>query len=898
MHVQRPTRLVRSIWPVMAFTLIAGRGVSADEPSHSPQFERDVWPIVVANCLACHGVDKPKGQLDLRTVTAILRGGESGPAVERADPDRSLLLKRIANGEMPPGDQRKLTADEVATIRNWVLAGVPAQYPDAIPPLPPPVGERDRQFWAFQMLARPKPPTVADGARVHDPIDAFVMARLEARGLTFSPAADTVTLVRRVYLDLLGLLPSPAEVDAFLADAAPDAYERLVDCLLASPHFGERWGRHWLDVAGYVDTVGFDVDGPLIITSDGKWLYRDYVIAAFNADKPFDRFVTEQLAGDELYDWRRAEHYTPDIREALVATGFLRTARDLTHEDVGVIPQNFFGILHDTVEIVGTSMLGLTIHCARCHSHKFDPIPQEDYYRLMAAFTPAYNPQTWRPVVPLNGQANDRSLADIAPAEQAENERFNHEIDKRVESLKQSLADARRPYEAQLFESKLASLPEPIRDDVRQALAAAAEKRTEIQKYLFGKFTATLAVKPEEVAAALNETDKRRVAEWEAQVAEANAGCRTWGKLQALFDLGPPPPTHLLARGNYESPGAEVPPGFLRVLCRSEADAVATVVPPHEATSGRRTALARWLTAAESPAAGLMARVQVNRIWRQLFGRGLVSTPDNFGVQGQRPTHPELLDWLAAEFMAGGWRVKPLMKSMLLSSAYRQASRRESADTATNPRPAPDPEAVDPGNDLLWKMRLRRLESEVVRDTILVASGQLNRAVGGPPVPIETRMDGMVVVAKSKLASPADACRRSAYLLARRAYNLSLLAVFDQPPVATNCLARDASAVPPQSLTMFNDEFVAEQARALADRVETIVTAPREEVDAARIEMAFRLALVRKPDSRERAWCQEIFSRQAERYRTMGETSPTAAHLALVQLCRTLFNTSEFLYAE
>jgi len=262
---------------------------------------------------------------------------------------------------------------------------------------------------------------------------------------------------------------------------------------------------------------------------------------------------------------------------------------------------------------------------------------------------------------------------------------------------------------------------------VKQALATAAEKRTEIQKYLFGKFSATLAVKPEDVASALNEADKRRVAELEAQAAEANAGRRTWGKLQAMYDVAPPPPTHLLLRGNYESPGAEVPPGFLRVLCRSEADAVATVAPAHEGTSGRRTALARWLTATDSPAAGLLARVQVNRIWRQLFGRGLVSTPDNFGVQGQRPTHPELLDWLAAEFMAGGWRVKPLMKSMLLSSAYRQASRRESTEpaTATNPQPAPNSEAVDPANDLLWKMRLRRLESEVVRDAILAAGGRL-----------------------------------------------------------------------------------------------------------------------------------------------------------------------------
>jgi mono/diheme cytochrome c family protein len=873
--------------------LIAG-GTAAAEPS-PPRFEQDVWPIIAANCLACHGAEKPKANLDLRTTAAIIRGGESGQAIDPTDTDGSLLIQRVAAGEMPPGDKRKLSADEIAVLRDWVRAGAPADAPDVVPPLPPPVSDRDRQFWAFRPLAPSRPPAPADASRVRTPVDALLLERLAARGLTFSSPADPATLLRRVYFDLIGLPPSPGEVDAYLTDAAPDAYERMVDRLLASLHFGERWGRHWLDVAGYVDTVGFDVDGPLIITSEGKWLYRDYVIAAFNTDKPYDRFITEQVAGDELYDWRRVERFTPEVREALVATGFLRTARDLTHEDVGVIPQNFHGILHDTLEIVGTGLLGLTVNCARCHSHKFDPIPQEDYYRLTAFFTPAYNPLKWRPVIPLAADTRDRSLADVSPAELARFEAHNRQIDAHVDELSVKIAEVRRPHQSRLFEARQAALPEAIRADSKEAIETPAEKRNEVQKYLAGKFAAALTVKPEEVAAELNETEKAAVAGLEAQIAEARSQRAKWGKIQALFDDGPPPPTHLLVRGDYEAPGDEVQPGFLRVLCRSEIETVASIVPPAEGTSGRRLALARWLTEPGTRAASLLARVQVNRIWQHLFGQGLVSTPDNFGAQGQPPTHPELLEWLAAEYMANGWRLKPLVKLLVMSSAYRQDSRREPAEKAA------DPAEIDPANDLLWKMRLRQLEAEVVRDTMLAASGQLNRAAGGPPVPIETRMDGKVVVAVSKLTNPAEACRRSVYLLARRAYTLSLLAVFDQPPVATNCLHRDASAVPLQSLTMLNDEFVAEQAGAMADHIVcTASAAPRE-----RIALAFLLALGRRPHESELTWCEESLARQAQHFEAQASESSAAdksaeaaARMALVQLCRMLFNTSEFLYAE
>ena len=277
------------------------------------------------------------------------------------------------------------------------------------------VTDDDRQFWSFQKVVRPAVPRVQNGDRGRTPVDGFILARLEAEGLSLSPDTDRRTLIRRVFLDLVGLAPSPAAVETFVADESPDAWERLVDKLLASPQFGERWGRHWLDVVGYVDTVGFDVDADNIITSENKWLYRDYVIHSFNDDNPYDRFLHEQLAGDELVDWRNAPKFTPEIRELLVATGFLRTAQDFTHEDVGNIPQNHFGILHDTLEIVGSSLLGLTLNCARCHNHKFDPVPQEDYYRLMAAFTPAYNSQSWKIVFPYDKKLEDRAARRCFP---------------------------------------------------------------------------------------------------------------------------------------------------------------------------------------------------------------------------------------------------------------------------------------------------------------------------------------------------------------------------------------------------------------------------------------------------------------------------------------------------
>ncbi|MCL6502170.1 MAG: PSD1 and planctomycete cytochrome C domain-containing protein [Pirellulales bacterium] len=871
-------------WLLLAALLVAGSSRASEPAGAAPRFERDIAPLLAAHCMGCHGLHEREAGLDLRSVAGILRGGDSGPAAIAGDAAGSLVIQRIERGEMPPNGAPGPSAEQLAKLAAWIAAGLPADQPDVVWS-PPPVTEADRQHWAFRPLAHPPIPPVRHAELVASPIDAFLLARLEAAGLAFSPEAERQTLVRRLWLDVVGLLPPPEEVDAFLADSSPNAYERLVERLLASPGFGERWARRWLDAAGYADTVGFDVDATLVITSEGKWKYRDYVIRSLNADKPFDQFVVEQIAGDELYDWRRAEHLTPEMIDALVATGYLRTARDLTHEGVGVIPQNFYGIVHDTLEIVGTGLLALTLQCARCHDHKFDPLPQVDYYRLMAIFAPAYNPQDWRAVVPYEPQVQDRSVPDVGLAEQAEIERHNREIDARVALLQAEIAAIRGPHEERLRETRLAGLPEPIREDVRTALQTPAAERTAVQQYLADKLGPLLAVGADEVAAALAEQERAAIAALEREIAAANAGKRRWGRIQALYDVGAVPATHVHIRGNYETPGAEVQPGFLSVL-DDDGDALANVVPPYAGTSGRRLALARWLTQPERPPAALMARVLVNRVWAALFGRGLVDTPDNFGRQGELPSHPELLEWLASDFIEQGWRLKHLLRTLLVSRAYRQ-------EAIVRAGREPDPATVDPANRLLWRMPLRRLEAEAVRDCLLAASGRLNPAMGGPPVMTAAQPDGSVVVARDKLADPRDEFRRSIYLLTRRAYNLSLLTVFDQPQIATNCVARTASAVPLQSLTMLNDAFVCSRSEGVAERVEACAAEP-----AGQIAAAFRFILCRLPNADEQGWCARFLEEQAALYQASGAAPQAARHEALVQLCHALFNSSEFLYIE
>jgi hypothetical protein len=875
-----PRRAVRLSALLVLFLFSAVPAAGPPAPA-KPVFDRDVLPLLTARCVRCHGTKKRKAQLDVRSHAGLLEGGESGPALLPGSADQSLLFQMVQKGEMPPGKNPKLTPAEVALLKTWIDHGAPALVKTAVRRAAPGhlVKERDRQFWAFRKPVRHPVPPVRGAGRVRTPVDGFVLARLEANGLSFAPDADRRSLVRRVTIDLLGLPPSPQEVDAFLADTRPGAYDRLVDRLLASPHYGERWGRHWLDAAGYADSIGGDNDPGQVFVREGMWGYRDYVVRALNADKPFDQFLREELAGDEVEDWRSAPALTPRMKERLIATGFLRTTVDHTFESELNRPFERYQVLHDTIEILSSNLLGLTVACARCHDHKFDPIRQVDYYRMLAMLKPVYNPEAWI-------QPQNHHLDDVSPREKEAINRRNAAIGARVAELTGKIAALRQPVEKCLFETKLAALPVVLRADLRTALATEAGKRTEVQKYLAGKLGPLVQVRPEEVVKDLTAADRAAVERLQREIAAQNGRRRSFGKIQAAWDpgQGKPPPTRLFRRGNLLTPGPEVQPGTLSVLTDARTSPVIPAPPTGARSSGRRTAWARWLTSPDHP---LTARVFINRVWQHHFGEGIVATPDNFGHKGSPPTHPELLDWLATEFVRRGWSMKALHRLLVTSTVYRQASVRGAAGPG-----AADPEKIDPGNRLLWKARLRRVESEVLRDSVLAVSGALDRAQGGPPVPIDPQPDGLVIVPKAGLPTRTAACRRSIYLMARRNYNLTLLSVFDQPVMATNCTRRIASAVPLQSLTLLNDAFMLEQ----ADRFAARVAAAAGRSAGARIEAAFRLAFARPPKLKEKTAAAAFLHKMAASH-AAEKLPPGRADLpALARLCHMLLCTNEFLY--
>ena len=878
--------------------------VSAGQEKQPPHFEQDILPILSRHCLQCHGAQSPQQGLDLSTAASLRKGSKNGPVVMEGFSEKSLLFQRVSSRSMPPEAMADPLSDkEIETIRKWIDEGDLSQQAEAASQEviaeaeEPEISEKERQFWAFRSPVRAGVPQVKNRKRVQTPIDAFVLSKLEAKGLTFSPEASRLTLVRRAYFDLIGLPPSPEEVKAFLKDSRPDAYQRLIDRLLASPHYGERWGRHWLDVAGYTDMAGLDAGQEYLRFNEGIWRYRDYVVRSFNEDKPYDRFLTEQLAGDELVEWRDAPKFTRKILDPLIATGFLRLVIDTTHEDVSNHPEKYYEVLDQIIRMVSSSLLGLTMGCARCHNHKYDPIYQQDYYKMMAVFTSGYNPEKWL-------QPKDRSLPDISKADQEEIKQHNEKIDPPLETLKEKLADLHRPYEKKLFEEKLKGVAEPLREETRTAFETPEEKRDQIQKFLFGKLKKILEVTPQEVGRALNETDQAVTAQLDGQIEELGSQRRSFGKIPALWDVGPQPMIRVHQRGNWQTPGGRVEPGFLAVL--SAPGQSRTRKPPQTAgdSSGHRLALARWLTSREHP---LTARVMVNRIWQHHFGKGIVASSENFGNQGTRPTHPELLDWLAVDFVEKGWRIKRLHKLIMTSTVYRQSSLRPEEGTQSVA------ESVDPANDLLWRMNLRRMEAESVRDSILAVSGKLDLTMGGEPVPLEVTPDGLQTVLKGSTTlmiitaeglqtvevsedDLGSRYRRSIYLLARRNYPLTFLEVFDSPIMAINCARRTHAATSLQSLQLLNSEFAMEQADYFAARVRSLAgeNAPLRD----KIHTAYELALAREPTAGEGKFCQLHLEQQAQLYRDQDFSNEEASQRALASLCQMLICSSEFLYVD
>jgi len=859
------------------------------ESAAAPVTEDDVLPIMLLRCTPCHGLRRQEGGLNLHTRAAMLKGGKSGPAMVPGKPDESLLVKELRSGEMPPKQglddisTKRITPPEIDRVVRWIAQGAPeGQPPDSLGIGPDPlVSDKDRQFWAFHPPRRPGIPAVKNRDRVRNPIDAFVLARLDSKGLTLSPEAEKTTLIRRAYFDLTGLPPSPEDVQAFLADRDPGAYEKMIDRLLASPCYGERWGRDWLDLAGYADSEGGKLAADPV--RPVAWRYRDYVIRSFNAGKPYDRFLLEQIAGDELMDYEHAPVVTAEMMDNLIATGFLRAGPDSTNDKATNSVEDRLDVIADEMDIVGSGLMGLTLRCARCHSHKYDPIPQRDYYRMIDVLKGGFDYYDWMMPQkdPLAKIATPiRYLPYITPGatpvqlmkEQEEREIANAELDRKVTALQEALEQKSAPIKKKLLDQRLAQLPPALQQDLRKLLDTPAEKRDTVQKYLAEKFAQLLKIGPEELKAA--DTEYRRAAEETGrQIKLIEFQKQPEPKIRALWDRGEPSPTYILRRGDPGIPGPRVTPGVPAVLTDGKTPFATEPPFPGSHSTGRRLALAKWLIAPENP---LIARVMVNRMWARHFGTGIVKSLGNFGKTGTPPTNPELLDWLATEFVRQGWNIKAMHRLMMTSSTYRQSS------TVT-----PALAKADSDNVLLARMPLKRLEAELVYDSLLMMSGRLDETRYGLPEPVEVRDDGLVTP-----ISTEKGWRRSVYVAERRTEVPTLLESFDLPPMSPNCLERNTSTVAIQALHLMNNSMVEKLTELFAERVRKEAS----DEPAKQIERAYWIALGRAPDEDERTASLQALRRFSQNEKP--QTGDAANQKAMASFCHALVNSAAFLYID
>jgi mono/diheme cytochrome c family protein len=818
-------------------------------------YVRQIKPLLAGNCVACHGPQKQRGNLRLDSAAALREGGDHGPAVVPGKSGDSLLIQAVCGAEgvkaMPP--KGRLSPEQIALLRAWVDAGARAPANEGIAARP------GAEHWSFRPIGRPEPPAVKNAAWVRNPIDAFILARLEKEGIQPSPEADRVTLIRRLSLDLLGLPPTPQEVDDFVNDQRPDAYERLVDQLLASPHYGERWGRHWLDQARYADSNGYSIDAARQI-----WPYRDWVINAFNRDLPFDQFTIEQLAGDLL----------PNATlEQRIATGFHRNTQ--INQEGGIDVEQFrIESVVDRVNTTGAVWLGLTIGCCQCHDHKFDPIRQKEYYQFFAFFNSV-----------------DEPVLELGTPEQLKQRR---ELQGRIAALEKRLKtlDTVTPEELAKWEGSLspeakAQLPA----EVQKILAIAPNGRTPRQEQAL-------------ITAYRNIDQVRHVVAGLADpitlLAQTHALTARQALVQQIADLkkqlpvvasslvvqerATPRVTHVHLGGDFLRKGPVVTPGVPAVL---------PPLPPKERYN--RLDLARWLVGPDNP---LTARVAVNRFWQVYFGLGLVETDNDFGKQGTPPTHPELLDWLARQFIEQGWSMKKVHRLIVTSATYRQSSRAR-----------PELAGVDARNRLLARQNRLRLEAEVVRDVALASSGLLNPAIGGPSVfpPQPQGVYSFTQVPKDWRPSVGpDRYRRGMYTFFWRSAPHPALTVFDAPDANTACTRRNRSNTPLQALTLLNDQGFIEFAQALAAR------GLREAGpgDAARVDHAFRLCLARPPQPRERDVLLRLLVKERAAYRERPDEAKAllaaepprgvdpAEFAAWMSVARVLLNLDEFITRE
>jgi hypothetical protein len=829
-------------------------GADSRDDEAPVDFALDVQPIFARSCQMCHGPQKLRGGLRLDERASVLAGGDSGePAIAPGDVKASRLLERVstddASRRMPPKGER-LSSGEIAVLKRWIAQGARWSESKAGDPVARvrkemTVTDADREHWAFRPLKSVSPPTPRQAGLARTPLDRFLLAKLDAKSLTPAPEADRQTLIRRLSFDLIGLPPAPEQIQAFVGDANPNAYESLVDRLLASPHYGQRWGRHWLDVARFADSDGYEND----LDRKAAFRYRDFVIRALNDDMPYDRFVRWQIAGDE---------YEPNNPMAVAATGFCTAApsQDTTPADTDENKEKIrYDELDNMVATTGSALIGLTIGCARCHDHKFDPIPTRDYYRMLAAFS-----------------TSERREASLSKAHR-EWERWRQE-------------------QGRLYrEARMQALG--LSDQEKFWLRQPEHFFVPVQIELYKRYGKALEASEEQLVTWMTDAKRATDNALHAAVARAQAGgADAAAKGLVLLDRGAKPKvSYLLGRGSVTNKNEIVTFGLIQVLTRGaspedyltrtgevaaafcgDGPAGSALDPATLGTTYQRMALAMWVTDPERGAGGLLARVIVNRMWQHHFGEGLVRTPDDFGLTGDRPEQAELLDWLATELIRCEWRLKPVHRLILSTAAYRQGTLFDASSAA-----------IDPENRLLWHRRPVRLEAEALRDAILACSGRLNLAMYGPP--FRPKIPAEAVSTRSKDVYPTDirdgpeTWRRSIFAFVKRSVPNPLAEVFDAPDSTAACGRRNTTAVPTQNLALINDPSIRGCAIDLARRVAKDAGTDGE----ARVRRAFELVLGRPPRPDELDASRALVAR--------GD-----AHEALADFCHVLFTLNEFLY--
>jgi mono/diheme cytochrome c family protein len=798
----------------------------------APLFKSEILPVLEKNCVQCHGDQKKMAGLDLSTFAGLMAGGSSGPVIAPGKPERSLLWQMIDSGKMPMAG--KLTDADKQLIRTYIEQGrfpstEAAQQEREAAKITP----EARNWWSFRKPVAAAVPSVRHSGQLKTPIDAFVLAKLEAKGWELQPAADRITLIRRAYLDLTGLPPSPAEAKTFVEDKSADAYEKLIDRLLASPHYGEQWGRHWLDVAGYSDSVGDAYDTERV----AAWKYRDYVINAFNKNKPYNRFLVEQFAGDQLVNYDPGKRPAADQIEPLIATGFLRTTADITDNQTIYQVDKYFDALEKSTETSMKAVMGLTVQCARCHDHKFDPLLQRDYYKLTAVFQAAFDPENWLAANLHYGEWPSRVVLDMAPDQR----------DTWIQAVTSNTSKERRRQEL-----LLAATYDRYRKELKAGKPLTAEEREAIRKEIAAD--PDLDVDPNAPKEGVTEAELEKrfpeLTEMKARI-EAMRYKGSDSKVEpnyilATWDVSKTPsPTYILQRGNYLSPGAAVEPGIPAVLDDPQQPFKFPDPKQHPEWhgTGRRLVLAEWLTQPENP---LTARVFVNRVWQFHFGEGIVRSVDDFGSQGTPPTHPELLDWLAVRFVEHGWDIKWLTKEIMMSAVYRQSSTED-----------PVKMAADPSDKLLWRKAPVRLEAEVIRDSMLKVSGLLNPEMFGPQLPLKQADDGQWLEDEKK----SNPNRRSMYLSYARTRPEGFLHAFDCPDMTSDSQSqRFRSALPTQSLALLNNALVRRTSLAFTEQVLERSNGNAEEA----VALAFDAAYSRKPYPEEMELARKVMSSAAD----------------------------------